>query len=216
MVKRIIVMDIDSTLIEEEVIDELGAACGFGEEIAAITSDAMNGRMDFTQALHERVGLLKGLPTTIFDEVFRRLHVTKGARTLIDTAHARGWKVGVVSGGFHEVADKLVAELGIDYCYAHALGTTLDTEGRSVLDGTLSSEVVTKWSKKAQLEAWAAAESVELQHTVAIGDGANDIPMIQTAGIGIAFCAKEVTRKAAPFHIDERNLALALDIIDAQ
>ena len=215
MNKRIIVMDIDSTLIDEEVIDELGAACGYGEQIADITARAMNGKIDFRQALHERVRLLDGLSTDIFEKVYDRLHVTYGARTLIDTAHDRGWVVGIVSGGFHEVADMLVRDLGIDYCYAHRLGVREDEQAGLVLDGTVTSDVVTKETKKARLFEWAEQEGVDIAHTLAIGDGANDIPMIQAAGVGIAFCAKPVTRQAAPFHIDERDLSLALDIIDA-
>lgn len=216
MDKRLIVMDIDSTLIDEEVIDELGEECGFGEEISAITARAMNGEIDFAQALRDRVSLLRGLNTDIFESVYRRLHVTNGAQTLIDAAHARGWKVGVVSGGFHEVADMLVRELHIDYCYAHTLGTSYDERtSQYILDGTVVSDVVTKETKLEQLRAWAALENVDMAHTVAIGDGANDIPMIQAAGVGIAFCAKPVTRAAAPYHIDTRDLSLALPIIDA-
>ncbi|OTA26990.1 phosphoserine phosphatase SerB [Alloscardovia macacae] len=214
MTQRLLVMDIDSTLIDEEVIDELGDACGFGQQISEITARAMNGEIDFAQALQQRVRLLKGLSTDIFDEVYARLHITNGARTLIDTAHARDWTVGVVSGGFHEVADKLVAELGIDYCYAHTLGTSTREDGQSVLDGTVTSDIVTKETKLAQLRAWARENDLTLDQTIAIGDGANDIPMIQAAGVGIAFCAKPVTRAAAPYQINERNLALALDIID--
>lgn len=210
--KRLIVMDIDSTLIEEEVIDELGTAIGRGNRIAAITARAMNGEIDFSQALRERVSLLRGLDTSIFDAVCTRLHVTNGARHLIDEAHRREWKVGVVSGGFHEVADKLVQALHIDYCLAHTLGVQRDGH---TLDGTVTSPIVTKETKLAKLKEWAYTEGVDMNHTVAIGDGANDIPMIQAAGVGIAFCAKPVVREAAPYQITTRNLALALDIIDA-
>ncbi|MFD0705299.1 phosphoserine phosphatase SerB [Alloscardovia venturai] len=207
--KRLIVMDIDSTLIEEEVIDELGAACGHKDAIAEITRAAMNGEIDFSQALRQRVSLLRGLDTSIYDRVYQRLHVTYGAQELITTAHARGWKVGVVSGGFYEIADKLVADLKIDYCLAHTLGVQTD----GTLDGTVTSPIVTKDTKLSALRTWAEREGIPLSATVAIGDGANDIPMIQAAGIGIAFCAKPVTRQAAPYHIDERNLSSVLDII---
>ena len=110
----LLVMDVDSTLIDEEVIDELGVAAGVGEQIASVTARAMNGELDFREALRARVALLKGLPTTIFDEVYHRVHFTHGALELIDTLHAHDWKVGVVSGGFHEVVDRLAADAHLE------------------------------------------------------------------------------------------------------
>ena len=129
----LLVMDVDSTLIDEEVIDELGVIAGCGEQIASITARAMNGELDFREALNARVALLKGLPATVFDKVYVQLHFTHGALTLIDTLHRHGWKVGVVSGGFHEVVDKLVADAGIDF----ALANRLDIDE----DGLLTGEV---------------------------------------------------------------------------
>ncbi len=205
----LIVMDIDSTLINEEVIDLLGEEAGVGEKVAQITERAMRGELDFREALAERVGLLAGLGEEVFERTFARVTFTPGALELVVEAHARGWKVGVVSGGFHEVADRIVAAAGIDYCLANRLEVV---DGK--LTGRLASEVVTKERKLESLEAWATDLGLCRKQTVAMGDGANDIPMILAAGTGIAFCAKPKTRDAAPFHIDERDLMLAWPIID--
>ena len=207
--RRLIVMDIDSTLINEEVIDLLGEEAGVGEQVADITERAMRGELDFAQALNERVGLLAGLDASVFDRTFARVTFTPGALELVRTAHERGWKVGVVSGGFHEVADRIVDAAGIDYCLANRL----EVED-SRLTGRLAAKIVTKERKLESLKAWAAELGIPLSRTVAMGDGANDIPMIQAAGVGIAFCAKPKTRAAAPHAIDERNLMLALPLID--
>ena len=209
--RRLIVMDIDSTLINEEVIDLLGEEAGVGDQVAGITERAMRGELDFKQALEERVGLLAGLDESVFDRTFARVTFTPGARELVAAAHGRGWKVGVVSGGFHEVADKIVAAAGIDYCLANRLEVV---DGK--LTGKLAAEVVTKDRKLTALRTWAAELGLDMAHTVAMGDGANDIPMIQAAGVGIAFCAKPKTRAAAPHHIDERDLTLAMSIIDGE
>jgi phosphoserine phosphatase len=205
----LIVMDIDSTLINEEVIDLLGEEAGVGDQVARVTERAMRGELDFREALNERVGLLAGLDESVFDRTFARVTFTPGAKELVAEAHARGWKVGVVSGGFHEVADRIVAAAGIDYCLANRL----EVAGGK-LTGKLASEVVTKERKLESLRAWASELGLGMEATVAMGDGANDIPMILAAGTGIAFCAKPKTRDAAPFHIDERNLMLAWPIID--
>lgn len=206
---RLIVMDIDSTLINEEVIDLLGEEAGVGARVAQITERAMRGELDFRQALEERVGLLAGLDKSVFDRTFARVTFTPGALELVEAAHARGWKVGVVSGGFHEVADRIVAAAGIDYCLANRLEVV---DGH--LTGRLAAEIVTKERKLEALRTWAAELGLSMGQTVAMGDGANDIPMIQAAGTGIAFCAKPKTQAAAPHHIDERNLMLALPIIE--
>ena len=205
---RLIVMDIDSTLINEEVSDLLGEEAGVGRQVAAITERAMRGEIDFKQALEERVGLLASLGQEVFDRTFERVTFTPGALELVQAAHARGWKVGVVSGGFHEVADKIVAAAGIDFCLANRLEVV---DGK--LTGRLAADIVTRERKLEALRSWAQELGLPLSQTVAMGDGANDIPMIQAAGTGIAFCAKPKTREAAPFTIDERNLMLAMDII---
>lgn len=206
---RLIVMDIDSTLINEEVIDLLGEEAGVGERVAQITERAMRGELDFKQALEERVALLAGLDKSVFDRTFARVTFTPGALELVRIAHERGWKVGVVSGGFHEVADRIVEVAGIDYCLANRLEVE---DGK--LTGRLAAEIVTKERKLEALRTWAAELGIPMEQTVAMGDGANDIPMIQAAGVGIAFCAKPKTRAAAPHSIDERDLMRALPIIE--
>lgn len=209
-ITRLIVMDVDSTLIDEEVIDMLGDAAGIGDKVSEITERAMRGELDFRTALTERVSLLAGMDASILDEIYGKTHFTKGALELVRVAHERGWKVGVVSGGFHEIADLLVRDAGIDYCLANSLEVR---DGK--LTGRLSGEIVTKESKLEALRSWANAIGIPMALTVAIGDGANDIPMIQAAGIGIAFCAKPKTQEAAPYVINERDLMKAFDIIDA-
>lgn len=204
----LLVMDVDSTLIDEEVIDELGEAAGSGEEIAKVTERAMRGELEFCDALRARVALLEGLPVSVFDTVHDKLHFTKGALELIDTLHAHGWKVGVVSGGFHEVVDKLAAEGHIDYWIANRLEVA---DGR--LTGKVLGEIVCKTVKLHALRKWAKQLDIPMSQTVAVGDGANDIPMIQAASLGIAFCAKPKTRLAADEAINDRDLMHVLDYL---
>lgn len=206
----LLVMDVDSTLIDEEVIDELGEAAGVGERISAVTARAMNGELDFAQALDARVALLEGLPTSIFDDVYRRLHFTNGALQLIDELHRHGWKVGVVSGGFHEIVDRLAEAAGLDYRIANRLEVD---DASHTLTGRVAGPIVTKDVKLRAMRRWAADNGVDAAQTVAVGDGANDLPMIDAAGLGIAFCAKPAVRAAAPHTIDERDLTRVLDYL---
>ncbi|MBT1180569.1 phosphoserine phosphatase SerB [Bifidobacterium sp. CP2] len=204
----LLVMDMDSTLIDEEVIDELGEAAGCGEEIAAVTERAMRGELEFCDALRARVALLEGLPVSVFDTVHDRLHFTNGALELIDVLHAHGWKVGVVSGGFHEVVDRLAEEAHLDHRLANRLEVR---DGR--LTGRVLGEIVCKTVKLHALREWAKRDGVDMAQTVAVGDGANDIPMIQAAGLGVAFCAKPKTQLAAHASINERDLTKVLDFL---
>lgn len=204
----LLVMDVDSTLIDEEVIDELGEAAGKGEEIADVTERAMRGELEFCDALRARVALLEGLPVSVFDTVHDKLHFTRGALELIDTLHEHGWKVGVVSGGFHEVVDRLAAEGHIDLWIANRLDVV---DGR--LTGKVLGEIVCKTVKLHALRAWAERLGVPMSQTVAVGDGANDIPMIQTAGLGLAFCAKPKTQLAADESINDRDLRHVLEYL---
>ena len=208
-VKGLLVMDVDSTLIMEEGIDLLGEEAGVGAQVAAITERAMRGELDFEAALRERVALLKGLPEDIFTRIAERIHFTPGAEELVDELHKRGYKVGLVSGGFHETVDRLAEQLGIDYVKANRLEVQ-----QGFLTGQVLGEIVTKDTKLAMLKAWAAENKLELNQTIAMGDGANDLPMIQAAGIGIAFMAKPIVREQAPYQIQECNLYRVIDLLD--
>lgn len=208
-IKGLVVMDVDSTLIMEEGIDLLGEEAGVGPQVAEITERAMRGELDFVEALRERVALLKGLPETVFATILERIHFTPGAEELVAELHKRGYKVGVVSGGFHHMVDRLAERLNLDYVEAN----TLDIVD-GILTGQVLGEIVTKDVKTAKLRAWALENGLDIKNTVAIGDGANDLPMIQEAGIGIAFCAKPVVEKEAPYRITEKNLYKAIEIID--
>ncbi|MGL5450532.1 MAG: phosphoserine phosphatase SerB [Lactococcus cremoris] len=208
-VKGLLVMDVDSTLIEEEVIDLLGEKAGLGEKISEITAAAMSGELDFKEALKERVALLSGLPTTIFDEIYKEIHLTNGATGLIETLHGRGWKVGVVSGGFHEIVDKLAVDLKLDYVFANRLAVQ---EG--YLTGETYGTIVDISFKLERLKQWAKGNKLNLSEVVAVGDGANDIPMLNAAGLGIAFCAKPAVKAAVAYHIDKRNLLMVLELLE--
>ena len=208
-VKGLLVMDVDSTLIMEEGIDLLGEEAGVGAQVAAITERAMRGELDFEAALRERVDLLKGLPEDIFARIAERIHFTPGAEDLVKELHKRGYKVGLVSGGFHETVDRLAEQLGIDYVKANRLDIQ-----QGLLTGRVLGEIVTKDTKLAMLKTWAAENMLELNQTIAMGDGANDLPMIQAAGIGIAFMAKPIVREQAPYQIQECNLNRVIDLLD--
>ena len=196
----LLVMDVDSTLIDEEVIDELGAAAGIGEQIASITARAMNGELDFREALQARVALLKDLPTSVFDDVYRRVHFTQGALDLIDALHAHGWKVGVVSG--------LAADAHLDFWIANRLEAA-----DGCLTGHVLGDIVTKDVKLQSLRDWASRMGISMGQTVAVGDGANDLPMIHAAGLGVAFCAKPAVQADAPHRVNERDLTRILDFL---
>jgi phosphoserine phosphatase len=204
----LLVMDVDSTLIDEEVIDQLGEAAGAGERIADITARTMAGELDFCDALRARVALLKGLPVSVFDEVTRSVHFTNGALELIEALHAHGWKVGAVSGGFHEIVDHLAAQSHVDYWLANRLEVR-----NATLSGQIVGEIVCRSTKLRALRQWAEETGVDMSQTVAVGDGANDIPMIETAGLGIAFCAKPAVQQAASVAINTRDLMKVLELL---
>jgi phosphoserine phosphatase len=189
---RLIVMDVDSTLIQDEVIDLLAARAGCADEVAKVTAAAMRGDLDFTASLRERVALLAGLDAGVLDAVRGDLRLTAGARTLIGTLGGLGYKFGIVSGGFIQVIEPLAAELGIDYVAANVLEIS-----NGKLTGQLTGPVIDRAGKAAALRGFAADAGVPLSQTVAIGDGANDLDMIAAAGLGVAFNAKPVVRDAA-------------------
>jgi phosphoserine phosphatase len=190
--KRLVVMDVDSTLVRGEVIEMLAERAGCADQVAAITQAAMRGELDFVQSLRERVALLKGLPASVLVEVRDSLVLTPGARTLVRTLKRLGYLVAIVSGGFSQVTDGLVDELGFDFAAAN----TLDVVD-GVLTGNLIGTIVDRPGKAAALERFAASAGVPLSQTIAIGDGANDLDMLGRAGLGVAFNAKPVVREAA-------------------
>lgn len=190
--KKLVVLDVDSTLIQQEVIDLLAENAGVGEKVRAITERAMQGVIDFEDALRERVRLLKGLPEATIDAVRSQITLTPGARTLIRTLKRLHHKVGIVSGGFEAVIAPIANELGIDFIAANQL---------EIIDGKLTGEVtgriIDRAGKARALNEFAKLADVDLSDTVAIGDGANDLDMIALAGLGIAFNAKPVVRASA-------------------
>ncbi|WP_214327217.1 phosphoserine phosphatase SerB [Nonomuraea sediminis] len=190
--KRLVVMDVDSTLIQGEVIELLAAHAGCLEEVARVTEEAMRGELDFAESLRRRVALLKGLPAEVFEQVRQEVVLTPGARTLVRTLKRLDYHFAIVSGGFTQITDALVEELGIDYSAANLLEVV---DGK--LTGKVLGEIVDRPGKARALERFAQEARVPISQTVAIGDGANDLDMIAAAGLGIAFNAKPVVRQAA-------------------
>jgi phosphoserine phosphatase len=190
--KKLIIMDVDSTLISQEVIELLGAKAGVEDQIRSITERAMAGEIDFEASLRERVALLKGLPLSVIDDVRGEITLTPGAKTLVSTLQKLGHTVAVVSGGFINVIEPILATLKIE----HYRGNTLESKG-GFLTGGLVGPIIDRAAKATALRDFAAIEKVEIEQTVAIGDGANDLDMIALAGLGIAFNAKPAVKAAA-------------------
>jgi phosphoserine phosphatase len=190
--KRLVVLDLDSTLIRDEAIDVLAARAGVSDQVAEITADAMNGDLDFAESLRARVALLAGLTEQDVHAVRDQLRLTPGARTFVSTLHKLGFRVGVVSGSFTVFTDRFVAELGLDFAAANELEIL---DGR--VTGAVLGPIVDRPGKADALARFAAQFGVPLAQTVAVGDGANDIDMLEVAGLGIAFNAKSALRDAA-------------------
>ncbi|MGR7025868.1 phosphoserine phosphatase SerB [Geodermatophilus sp. URMC 62] len=206
--KRLIVLDVDSTLVRGEVIDELAARAGRAAEVARITAAAMNGELDFAESLRARVGTLTGLPVEVLDEVREHLELTPGARTLIRTLQRLGFRCGIVSGGFSQITDPLAASLGLDFAAANTLEVA---DGR--LTGGLVGEIVDRAGKARALARFAAEHGIPLDQTVAVGDGANDLDMLNAAGLGIAFNAKPVVREQAHAALNQPYLDAVLQVL---
>ena len=206
--KRLIVLDVDSTLVRGEVIDELAARAGRAAEVAQITAAAMNGELDFAESLRARVAALAGLPVEVLEEVREALVLTPGARTLIRTLQRLGFRCGIVSGGFTQITDRLAEELGLDFAAANTLEVA---DGR--LTGGLVGDIVDRAGKARALERFAAAHGIPLEQTVAVGDGANDLDMLNAAGLGIAFNAKPVVREQAHAALNQPYLDAVLQVL---
>lgn len=199
--RRLLVMDVDSTLIQDEVIELLAAHAGRQAEVAEVTERAMRGELDFAESLHARVATLEGLPVSVFDDVRKEITLTPGARTLVRTLKRLGFTVAVVSGGFLEVVKPLADDLGIDLAHANTLEVV---DGK--LTGKVLGEVVDREGKARALKRFAEAESLPLDRTIAIGDGANDLDMLALAGLGVAFNAKPVVQAQADASVNSPYL----------
>ena len=208
-IKGLCIMDVDGTLILEEVIDLLGREAGREEEISQITSRAMRGELDFESSLSKRVSLLEGLPVSVFDKVFDSIHLTSNAQEFISILQKNGILVGLVSGGFTPIVETLAKSLGIAYFSANQLEVK-----DGLLTGKLIGQIISPEIKKETLEKWRKELQLPRERTVAIGDGANDLLMLKSAGLGIAFCAQEVLKKEIPNHVDKRDFLEVLPLID--
>lgn len=203
--RRLVVMDVDSTLIRQEVIELLAERAGAREQVAALTESAMRGEADFAESLRARVSTLTDLPVEALSQVQESLELTPGARTLVTVLHAHGHRVGVVSGGFEEVLVPLVERLGIDHVRANRLTTR---DGR--LTGQVDGRIVDREVKAESLRTWRDRDDIPPEDVVAIGDGANDLAMIAEAGLGVAFCAKPILRERADTTVSFPRLDVVL------
>lgn len=205
----LVVLDVDSTLIEDEVIELVADYAGVRDEVAEVTERAMRGELDFEGSLRARVALLKGVTIEQVGEVRERVTVTKGVPELVAAVHGRSGRIGAVSGGFHEVLDPLAETLGLDLWRANRFA--VDAEGR--LTGEVDGEIVGKQQKLLTLRSWAQALDVPMDRTIAVGDGANDLGMMSIAGLSVAFDAKPVVREGASVSMPERDLAQLIPLL---
>jgi phosphoserine phosphatase len=207
--RKLVVLDADSTLIDNEVIELLADEAGSGQLVADITERAMRGELDFVASLRERVATLEGLTPEAIDRVRAKVSVTEGVPELIAAVHKEGGWVCVVSGGFHDVLDPVAQALGVNAWLANRLETAPD----GALSGKVSGQIVDAAAKASAFLDWAREGNFSREDTVAIGDGANDLDMMSVAGLSIAFCAKPIVRASADVSIDKRDMRLAIDLI---
>ena len=205
----LVVMDVDSTLIENEVIELVADYAGVTDEVARVTEQAMRGELDFEGSLRARVALLRGVTLDQVAEVRGRITVSRGAETLIAAVQRAGGAVCAVSGGFHEVLDPLATDLGLDRWRANRFA--VDADG--VLTGDVDGPIIGREAKRETLLEWAREFDVQIAQTIAIGDGANDLGMMSAAGLSVAFCAKPVVRAEADVSIPNRDLADVLPLL---
>lgn len=204
----LVVLDADSTLLQDEVIELLAAQAGSQEQVAAVTERAMCGHLDFGESLRERVATLAGLPEAVFTGVSRSVRITPGAHKLVAGVHAAGGRIGVVSGGFHEVLDPVAAGLDLDFVRANRLNCR---EG--VLTGAVEGPIIDAAAKAAALSEWAAESGARMERTTAVGDGANDLEMMAVAALAVAFNAKPVVREHADLVFGGIDLSQLLPVL---
>lgn len=204
----LVVLDADSTLISNEVIELLAAAAGSHAEVSAITDRAMHGELDFEESLRARVATLAGLAVSGFGGIAAQIQITHGARELIAGVQDAGGAVGVVSGGFHELLDALAKSLGLDYWQANCLQAS-----DGILTGELNGSIVDAAAKASALRTWAAATGIPPAQTIAVGDGANDLQMMSAAGLSVAFNAKPLVKAHADVVIDRQDLSQVLPLL---
>ena len=210
-VKRLVQFDVDSTFIQQEAIELLASKAGVLAEVSAITESAMRGELDFEQSLRARVGLLKGLSESVLTRVQAEILLTDGAQDLVETLHSKGHSVALVSGGFLDIIEPMIKSLSIKYFRANKL-EIID----GVLTGKLVGPVIDRAAKAVALREFAIASGVEIENTVAIGDGANDLDMMAAAGLSIAFNAKPIVVEAADLVISEPSLKSVAELIGLQ
>lgn len=208
MPRFLVVLDVDSTLIENEVIELLADAAGSGEEVARVTTRAMNGELDFEQSLRTRVATLEGLSSSVLADVSARVTVTKGVAEMVAGVHAAGGRVAVVSGGFHEVIDPIAESLRLDYWRANRLEVV-----GGILTGGLVGPIIDAEGKASTLREWAEDFGIPLSSTVAVGDGANDLQMMAITGLSVGFDAKAPVRDLADVLMDDRDLSQLLPLL---
>ena len=203
------VLDVDGTLIEEEVIDLLGKEAECENEVAQLTAQAMRGELDFEESLRKRVSLLQGLSVDKFEHLYTQVHFSKNAQEFVKILQKHDIEVGLVSGGFMPIVERLATELGISLIAANRLEVK-----DGFLTGELEGEIITREVKEETLVRWGKELDLPIERTIAIGDGANDLVMLKRAGIGVAFCAKDFLKNEIPHHIDERDLTKVMELID--
>jgi phosphoserine phosphatase len=204
----LVALDVDSTLIENEVIELLADHAGSLEQVAAITAQAMNGELDFEESLRARVATLGGLPISVFEDVAKKITVTHGVPELVAAVQGAGGRVAVVSGGFHEIIDPIAEKLGLNYWRANRLDVA-----DGLLTGRLTGPIIDGEAKAATLREWAEDFGIPLSQTIAVGDGANDLPMMAIAGLSVGFDAKAPVRDLAHVLLDERDLSQLLPLL---
>lgn len=207
--KRLVVLDVDSTMIEQEVIELLAAKVGLRQQVKEITDKAMSGEIDFEQALLMRVALLEGLSDAVFEEIQSEITVTDGVKELIDAVHRSGGLVGAISGGFFQILQPLALRLGLDFYLANELEIS-----QGVLTGKILGEIVDASAKAKNLLKWAMEHGVDVSDTVAVGDGANDIPMLQASGFAVAFRPKQILRQYADVVIEGNSLRPLVELLE--